>query len=517
MDVMAEICHDFSSTPDIGHAFGSWVNWIRAALRCPAASVRILLLDPGGRLRAVVERGPRLGVGTRLPAARRSTLASVRPIDVYLPDTPEYLLSIRPLAVRGVPVGVVEVVAPAPLILRWDAVLSAVTSLLAAAVADRNRRQSLRHEIGLLSRPLTMMGEVLRRPSPREGVECAAARLHSALGASVAAWHGLDDAISLDLVAVHGLGTRPSNRLRRELSSLPPWPSLSLEEQKAVEGTIGVLMDSPEVSIIVAPGVIVAIGGDPPRADERRNSLERMTEDVLGILVARDLFNRRNEQLDLGIAVTAHELRGPLLGAMAAIQSTLDAGDGEGSRELLDLSRRELKDLAGLVDSLLEWSVEGVAMTMSPTHLDEVLLRAIDSCRLEFGDDRLDVTTVPGLMVQANRRHLQRAITNIVRNALTYSPTHERVAISMSRQGDAADVNVMDRGPGIPDAEVGSIFDPLVRGRAGRRCSGAGLGLFLARRVVEAHGGSVAVASSPKGSIFRIRLPATQRWGDARE
>ena len=99
-------------------------------------------------------------------------------------------------------------------------------------------------------------------------------------------------------------------------------------------------------------------------------------------------------------------------------------------------------------------------------------------------------------------------MANVVRNALGYSPPTTPVTVCVETDGDVARVLVRDRGPGIPAAERHLIFDPFARGGAadGGR-GGKGLGLFIARRVVEAHGGVIGLRPVRPGAEFCIELP----------
>jgi two-component system OmpR family sensor kinase len=99
----------------------------------------------------------------------------------------------------------------------------------------------------------------------------------------------------------------------------------------------------------------------------------------------------------------------------------------------------------------------------------------------------------------------------VIRNALAYSPSDAPVTVTVASSLEGATVTVRDRGPGIPAAERSRIFDPFARGGAGIQTRGGrGLGLFIARRIVEAHGGSIVVRPVRVGAAFSIELPGVQ-------
>jgi signal transduction histidine kinase len=111
-------------------------------------------------------------------------------------------------------------------------------------------------------------------------------------------------------------------------------------------------------------------------------------------------------------------------------------------------------------------------------------------------------------MVQADGPQLRGAIGNVVRNALAYSPSSAPVTVVVEDRGAVVRVRVRDRGRGVPEEERHLIFDPFARGRAGNGVrDGRGLGLFIARRIIEAHGGCIGLRAARPGAEFCIELP----------
>ncbi len=113
------------------------------------------------------------------------------------------------------------------------------------------------------------------------------------------------------------------------------------------------------------------------------------------------------------------------------------------------------------------------------------------------------------LHLTADPVNIRTAVSNLLRNALSYSPANEGVDVVVLRSSGSAVVEVRDHGPGLSGDDHPDIFEPLVRGHVGRvRGTGAGLGLFIARHIVEAHGGTISAESDGNGALFRIVLPA---------
>jgi signal transduction histidine kinase len=220
-------------------------------------------------------------------------------------------------------------------------------------------------------------------------------------------------------------------------------------------------------------------------------------------------MQRRDISLDRGIAWTAHEFRGPLLGAKAAIGRLVEGDADDRTIDLLRRSGRELEQLAKDVDGLLRWSVGDRALRRRQVHLGKLLHEVASACEVEHEHGRVSVAGMDGIRVWVDRSQLRSALTNLIRNALEYSPQGAPVRVSAERTNGTVTLSVRDRGPGVPPAQREAIFDPFVRATDGSlRRANRGLGLFIARRVVEAHGGRIWVESSGRGATFRIGLPS---------
>lgn len=117
--------------------------------------------------------------------------------------------------------------------------------------------------------------------------------------------------------------------------------------------------------------------------------------------------------------------------------------------------------------------------------------------------------TEQALYVNAENNNLHRAITNIITNATQYTPSGGKINVTLSRKDGFAQVSVQDTGIGISSTDLPHVFDRLYRGERGRTFSqGSGLGLAITRKIIEQHGGSIAVSSQPEqGSTFTIKLP----------
>jgi two-component system, OmpR family, sensor kinase len=155
--------------------------------------------------------------------------------------------------------------------------------------------------------------------------------------------------------------------------------------------------------------------------------------------------------------------------------------------------------------------VAGRPLEMRSYDLLKLAREAADSCAGETGTDRVVVTGDLGIAVMADPDHLRGAVANVIRNALLYSPPNTEVTVGVEAENGKALMKVRDRGPGVPAGERDSIFDPFMRGSAAHLArSGSGLGLFIARRVLEAHGGAVWLTSKGSGAVFTLAVPLTE-------
>jgi signal transduction histidine kinase len=110
--------------------------------------------------------------------------------------------------------------------------------------------------------------------------------------------------------------------------------------------------------------------------------------------------------------------------------------------------------------------------------------------------------------VAADPARLERVVTNLVGNALKYSPSDGEVVVSAERQGEHVAVRVADRGPGIASDDLPRVFERFFRGKAVQKADGLGLGLYIVQLLVDAHGGTVRAESrAGEGATFTFTLP----------
>ncbi|HLH23340.1 MAG TPA: ATP-binding protein [Chloroflexota bacterium] len=223
---------------------------------------------------------------------------------------------------------------------------------------------------------------------------------------------------------------------------------------------------------------------------------------------------RRTEQLHAALlSSVSHDLRTPLTSIKAAVTSLLDARvdlDREERQMLLCTIDEETDRLTRFVARLLDLSRidAGMLQPLRDWHDVEEILAGVAE-RLDRPGERLRLSVAEALpLARLDYVMVEQIVTNLVDNALKYSPADGPVELTAGALGSQLRIEVADRGPGIPDGEAERIFDKFYRAAPGSRAPGSGLGLAIARGLAQAHGGEVTCAPRPGGgSIFTVRLP----------
>jgi two-component system, OmpR family, sensor histidine kinase VicK len=227
--------------------------------------------------------------------------------------------------------------------------------------------------------------------------------------------------------------------------------------------------------------------------------------------IIRDISERRAlERLQQEfLAMTSHELRQPLVSISG--QAQLMRRRGQFSERSLDTIIEQTNRLGRLVDDLLLASlIEADRFDVRP-ELSDLALEARHAVEQLANDERpihVDTPAEP-LPVLVDRQRIGQAMSNLLTNAIKYSPAGSEIVVRARKTGSTACVDVIDQGDGIPPHVIPHLFQRFYRVEsANRHASGLGLGLYITHRIVEAHGGSIDVHSEVGvGSTFTIALP----------
>ncbi|MDN3521949.1 ATP-binding protein [Halomonas ramblicola] len=219
------------------------------------------------------------------------------------------------------------------------------------------------------------------------------------------------------------------------------------------------------------------------------------------------------------IRAVSHELRTPVARIRFAVQMVEDMTDEEAVRRQLQGIDGDIEELDGLIDEILTYArlgsdaVNGREMDATLIDCRAMVERVIEGLRPLHGHLAIVLAEGPEVEAVAEPRYLQRAVQNLVVNACRHA--RSRVVIRLRREPHLVRIDVEDDGPGIPMAERQAIFKPFARldDSRTRRSGGYGLGLSIVQKVMNWHGGSVAVDDSPNlgGARFTLLLP--QRAG----
>jgi signal transduction histidine kinase len=220
------------------------------------------------------------------------------------------------------------------------------------------------------------------------------------------------------------------------------------------------------------------------------------------------------------IAAVSHDLRTPITTVRAMVEAINDSvvTDEASVRRYLSLIQSEIQNLSRLVDDLFELTqidAGAQSWTREPSSLRDLISDTLESMQAQADAKgvALSGSVGPGVdPVVMNSLKVQRVLYNLVQNAIRHTPSGGRVSVTaQAREGSAtAAVEIADSGEGIAPDDLPHIFEPFYRSDQSRARdgSGAGLGLAIARGIIEAHGGKIeAVSEIGQGSLFRFTIP----------
>lgn len=220
------------------------------------------------------------------------------------------------------------------------------------------------------------------------------------------------------------------------------------------------------------------------------------------------------------VAWVSHDLRTPLAGIRAIAEALADevVHDRDDVRRYYEMLRNESERLAGLVDDLFELSRTDhgmIARSMERVALEDLVSDAISGLAPVAAAKGVRIVgrgAGERVELDAAAPELLRALRNLLENAIRHTPADGAIVVETGRRGDAAFVSILDAGGGIAAGDLDRVFDTGFRGDPARTPghAGGGLGLAIARGVVEAHRGVVSVVNEADGARFTVQLPLAQ-------
>jgi signal transduction histidine kinase len=217
------------------------------------------------------------------------------------------------------------------------------------------------------------------------------------------------------------------------------------------------------------------------------------------------------------VADVSHELRTPIAALRTFTELQRDGAiDEEQRAEFLDRSTEQISRLEWMSTNLLDLSRIDSGIFPLDVRWGDLRdpVRSVVEAHAEMAEQRgislaSEVPTSP-VMLRFDRERVVQLLSNLVVNALKFTPRGGEVVVELSDRPEGAVLEVRDSGPGIPEAEQPLVFDRFFRGTnvGEARASGSGLGLAIVRSIVEMHGGTITVASAiGRGSTFTVTLP----------
>jgi hypothetical protein len=215
------------------------------------------------------------------------------------------------------------------------------------------------------------------------------------------------------------------------------------------------------------------------------------------------------------VANVSHDLRTPLASLQGYLETLLlrDASlTEEERRRYLDIAFRHGEKLRALISELFELAkLDSGDMTLQTESfsLAELAQDIVEKSRLQAARNGIEIHAqlqTDLTPVHADIRLIERVIDNLLDNALRHTPAGGTVTVQVTGLAEGTEVSVTDSGPGIPPEDLARVFDRFYRGKDS---SGAGLGLAIARRILDLHGGTITASNTGAGACLRFVLPAS--------
>ncbi|KYG06880.1 histidine kinase [Sorangium cellulosum] len=231
---------------------------------------------------------------------------------------------------------------------------------------------------------------------------------------------------------------------------------------------------------------------------------------------AREAARRAVTARDELMGIVAHDLRNPLSAITLKAARLRRAADSEQVRQQAESIENVAKRMEQLIRTMLDAATletSKFSVTPAPCAVDDLLRETLElfGPLAESKQVRIEQSvSAPGLVISAERGRVLQVLSNLVGNALKFTPQGGRVTLSVDRESEVARFGVIDTGPGIPREDLQSIFERFWKVEApGER--GTGLGLYIAKGIVDAHGGRIwAESEVGRGARFYVTLPLVE-------
>lgn len=242
-----------------------------------------------------------------------------------------------------------------------------------------------------------------------------------------------------------------------------------------------------------------------------KNGLERSK------FIAQQELDRLRDDF---IATLTHDLRTPLLAAIQTLAFFTDGSLGELTEKqntLLNTMSQSNKDMLGLVNALLEvYKYESGQLFLCKDNfvLKDLVYKCLAEVQplLEQKNLSIEVSELGNEKIFGDKQEIKRVISNFLGNAIKHTPQNGQIKIFTEFKEEEVVISVEDTGPGIPEEDIPKLFKRFSQGTKNKRSAGTGLGLYLSRQIVEAHGGKIWTESKiNEGSKFKFGIPREKK------
>jgi signal transduction histidine kinase len=325
------------------------------------------------------------------------------------------------------------------------------------------------------------------------------------------------EVVVLDINLPDGNGLDFCRRIKRD-DSLRGMMVLQMSASMVTSNDAAAALDAGADAYIAEPvpmNVLVATAGAMLRLSRAERAL---TEALVREQDARAEAEAANRLKDDFLATLSHELRTPLNAIIgwATLIRTMSMDDAA-IKDAVAVIERNAKAQATLIDDLLDVAriAQGqMQLAKQSFHLPAIVAAAIDTIRPAAEAKQIvvtvDIHSSPMLTLRGDQMRMQQVIWNLLSNAVKFTPIKGRIDVVVAADANAVEVTVSDNGRGVPPELLPRIFDRFRRGDDGSaRVGGLGLGLAIARQLVELHGGTLTAwsAGHDQGTTFTIRIP----------
>jgi len=333
----------------------------------------------------------------------------------------------------------------------------------------------------------------------------------------------LRDHISQILVAIAADMKRPQTERQRSEKSKGHAPAATGAPHQAAE-THGALraasgfdinQTASEYRALRASVIRLWLGTSPtlgpPQVEELTRFNEAMDQALAETLLEFATAAAHSRNLFLG--VLSHELRTPLGTVVGSAQTLLHVPDQHASvtnvaHRILRGGRRIQSILDDLLDYVHSGTDGGIRVSPEDGRMDELCTRIAHDVEAAFPGSRIELTQDGDMTGCWDEQRVAQALSNLMSNAIKYGAANTPVQVALAGNPGDVVVAVHNQGPQIDAEKLESLFQPLVRGQVGDPTGiSLGLGLFIVREIAGAHGGTVDVETSERGTVFSFRLP----------